>query len=81
MRLVGFIIRMYHDARSSECQNCIPAVGYLPVSALNMQTTDQLQYGAITQCEATHIVHFVFIRGVTPDGQERLGSHQMGKKG
>jgi len=27
----------------------------------------------LTQCEATDIVHFVFIRGITPDGQESLG--------
>ena len=32
MHLVGFFIRIYHDARSSECQTCFVYVAMFQVS-------------------------------------------------
>ena len=37
MHLVGFIIRIYHDARSSECQMLISN----PITSMNAKSADQ----------------------------------------
>ena len=46
MHLVGFIIRIYHDARSSECQTVSFIANELPVRRRSVQ----LQIGILINC-------------------------------